>query len=183
MNKAFAVAALKSISTVGAVSPSSKFLGRKMTRLLNADVQHVVELGAGTGAITREIVRKAQPYCRIDSFEIDPELYIQLSSSPDMIAQDNIHFHLNSAFDFRSMIGSNSQPDMIISGLPLAILPKQQVMRMLCDCREAMSSNGVFVQFQYSPESLGLLKRVFTNVTLGLEVRNFPPALVYTCNS
>jgi phospholipid N-methyltransferase len=182
MNKAFAVAALKSINTVGAVSPSSKYLADKMTKLLDERINYVVELGAGTGAITRQIAAKAASFCKIDSLEIDPDLYVQLSSDQGMAAYENLNFHLRSAYDFRSCIDQNRQPDLIISSLPLAILPKQQIMRMLVDCREVLKGGGAFVQFQYSPESLRLLKKVFNEVRVGVEIRNLPPALVYTCS-
>jgi phospholipid N-methyltransferase len=181
MNRAFTVAALKSINTVGAVSPSSKYLANRMTRLLDERTDYIVELGAGTGAITRRIAAKAPSSCKIDSLEIDPELYVQLSSDRGMAGYENLHFHLRSAYDFRSCIDQGRRPDLIISSLPLALLPKQQVMRMLIDCREVLKGGGAFVQFQYSPESLGLLRKVFEEVHVSVEVRNIPPALVYTC--
>jgi len=182
MSKEFALAAFKSLGTVGAVYPSSKYLARKMTKRVKRDLKSIVELGAGTGTITSSIIEQAGKTCRINSFEIDSGLYVGLSSDPIFSRYDNLHFHLASAFDFRRYLDSAERPDLIISSLPLAILPKPQVIRMLLDAKEVLRPGGVFVQYQYSPESFSMLKRIFSKVETSVELRNIPPALIYTCS-
>ena len=48
---------LRAPLTTASVVPSSPRLGRAMALALPADAHRVVELGAGTGAITRELLR------------------------------------------------------------------------------------------------------------------------------
>ncbi len=58
----------------GAVLPSGVFLARALARPLREPhpPAHVLEIGPGTGSVTREIVRAMQPGDRLDCVEINP---------------------------------------------------------------------------------------------------------------
>ena len=63
--------ALKNINTLGTVTPSSRFLSKRMLKEINflkADV--IVELGPGTGAITKYILENLSPKATLICFEI-----------------------------------------------------------------------------------------------------------------
>src|SRR3954449_11821555 len=66
---------LRSPRQVGAVLPTSQRAVRAMLDLAPVERAHcVVEMGAGTGPHTREILRRLGPQARFLAFEIDPEL-------------------------------------------------------------------------------------------------------------
>src|SRR6516162_10780140 len=59
--------------TTGSVMPSSRALARALTRPMRAcpSPRRVLEVGPGTGAVTREIVRTLRPGDRLDIVEIN----------------------------------------------------------------------------------------------------------------
>src|SRR3954454_712112 len=66
---------------VGAVLPTSRYTVRAtLDMALLAQARCVVELGAGTGPYTREIVRRLGPDARLLAFELDPALAERLAA-------------------------------------------------------------------------------------------------------
>src|SRR6185369_3494678 len=61
--------------TTGSIMPSSRALGRALTRPLRkaAGPRRVLEVGPGTGAVTAEIVRALKPGDNLDIVEINAE--------------------------------------------------------------------------------------------------------------
>src|SRR5690348_14937458 len=65
---------VRRFETTGAVAPSSRFLARALSRPLRACRERavrVLEVGPGTGAVTREIVRHIKPGDTLDLVEIN----------------------------------------------------------------------------------------------------------------
>ena len=71
---AFFRAFRRNFHTTGAILPSSRFLARAMTFDLKGPRRpaRILEVGPGTGAVTREIVRHLQDDDRFDAVEINP---------------------------------------------------------------------------------------------------------------
>jgi phospholipid N-methyltransferase len=70
---------LRSPSLTGAVAPSSQFLARAMADAARGAV-HIVELGAGTGAVTRALARQ-HPDATLTLVELQPALARRLARS------------------------------------------------------------------------------------------------------
>ena len=65
---------LKHGTAIASLAPSSRWLSRATVRNVDWDRARVlVELGAGTGPITRVIAEKARPDCRVVVLERDPD--------------------------------------------------------------------------------------------------------------
>src|SRR5215813_13843699 len=64
----------RNFHTTGAILPSSLFLARAMATDLKVPRRpaRILEVGPGTGAVTREIVRLLQDDDRFDAVEINP---------------------------------------------------------------------------------------------------------------
>jgi phospholipid N-methyltransferase len=73
------------------------------------------------------------------------------------------------------------EADIIISSLPLAVLPKTLRNRIVLSAKNILKTGGLYVQFQYSLHSIRILKRVFNSVKIKHCTLNIPPAFVYTC--
>ena len=57
---------------IGSLTPSSKFLARKMLKDLPwKNFSHIAELGAGTGIFTKQIVERKLPACKVLIVEQD----------------------------------------------------------------------------------------------------------------
>src|SRR5262245_28727551 len=67
---------------IGAVVPSGRLLAEAMAETTLANLQgragHVVELGAGTGEVTKALLAKGIPAERLAVVERDPELVVFL---------------------------------------------------------------------------------------------------------
>ena len=67
--------------TTGSILPSSRALGRALTRPLRsaAPPRTILEVGPGTGAVTAEIVRSLKEDDRLDIVEINPQFVAVLN--------------------------------------------------------------------------------------------------------
>ena len=66
---------------VGAIAPSSKFLRNRMMSPVNFHRSSVIiELGAGNGVFTKEILKRMRPESRLFVFETNPSFFEKLSS-------------------------------------------------------------------------------------------------------
>src|SRR5688500_16349675 len=65
----------KNFRTTGAILPSSPFLARALASELNEPRKpgRILEVGPGTGPVTREILRLLKPADRLTAIEINPK--------------------------------------------------------------------------------------------------------------
>lgn len=163
--------------TVGSITPSSKWLVRKMLKPLDfrrANV--VVELGPGLGCVTKALLKRMKPTARLIVLEMNEDFCQKLR----MIKDSRLIVYHQSALELKQYLG-NEQADYVVSGIPLALLPTKDKSRLLSLVRNGLAQDGRFVQFQYSLESYQDLKSTFKAVNLDFTVLNIPPAFVYSC--
>src|SRR5271166_5309832 len=69
--------------TTGAILPSSRFLARALVKPLRLPrtASRILEVGPGTGSVTREIARRLLPGDRLDAVEINGHFVELLESS------------------------------------------------------------------------------------------------------
>lgn len=169
---------LVSPSKIGSVTPSSKFLTKKMLgKIPWSSLESIVELGAGTGVFTEYIAQHKNKNCKAIIFEQDTMMRNHLEKQfPELFfaAQaENLNYILKK-FDL-------SQVDCIISGLPFALLSNELCRRIIHEADIALKENGEFIAFQYSLQMYPMFRHQFSKVDLGFELRNFPPAFIYYC--
>ncbi|MFT6699385.1 MAG: phospholipid N-methyltransferase [Porticoccaceae bacterium] len=173
--------ALKNLKTLGTVTPSSRFLSKRMLREIDfskADV--IVELGPGNGAITKYITENLSPTARLICFEINDNFYSQLKEQkhPQLIV---LNISAEKIVDELKRLNIN-KVDCIISSLPLTIIPEEVSSEILEKSFDVLEDNGTFVQYQYSLTYFKKLKRVFKeSILLEFEPLNIPPAFIYRC--
>jgi phospholipid N-methyltransferase len=171
---------LRSPRTVGSVTPSSRFLARAMLKEVDwARTEIVVELGAGTGVFTEGIKKLARSGAKKMIFEKDPHLRERLIRRfPDFIIGDNACELIPSLADNGIEPG---QVDVILSGLPFAVLPQPLRDQILTGVYRALKPDGIFITFQYSLQMRKQLLDRFHTVDLSFVPFNLPPAFVYHC--
>ena len=172
---------IKSIKTSGTITPSSRFLAKRMLNKIDfskADV--IVELGPGNGAITEYILKKLHPKATLICFEINQNFYNQLSK---IVNNQLILLNVsgeNILEELKKLNFKNS--NYIISSLPLTIIPEPISSSILQKSYTSLKENGVFIQYQYSLTYYNRLKKVFgDSISLEFELLNIPPAFVYKC--
>ena len=163
---------------IGSLTPSSKFLARKMLKDLPwENFSHIAELGAGTGTFTKQIVKRKPTDCKFLVIEQDFEMRHLLEEEyPDLIFD-------SFAEDLSATLRRENFPqlDCIISGLPFANMTEYLRCRIVENIHHSLKPGGIFVMFQYSWQMKNLLKEYFPAVKIDFFLLNFPPAFVYFC--
>lgn len=172
--------ATRNIKEAGTITKSSRFLIRKMLSPVDfSQAKTIVELGGGNGCITQVILEKMQPDAKLLCFEVNPKFVGLLKEMKD----DRLHVIADSAEKIPEYLAKHNsiQADAVISGLPLAIFPKELNASIMKAVLDTLSNDGVYTQFQYSLASYGMLKKKFTTVGRDFTPLNVPPAFVYIC--
>ena len=166
---------------MGAVAPSGKALGRLMAAQVDPDrLGHVVELGPGTGAITRALLSAGIAPKRLVLVERDEQFHSLLRNRfPGVTLLNGDAGRLAELLAERQIDRVNA----VVSSLPMLTLPPELQNAVLAQSFRLMGDDGVFVQFTYSPappiprqrtDELGLAGR-----RAGRAWRNLPPASVW----
>ena len=163
---------------MGAVLPTSRRAVRATLDLVALeDARCIVEMGAGTGPYTREIVKRLHPDARFIAFEIDPELAAWL-------VRDNPDPRLQVANDSAERMGSyldGRRADVVVSAIPFTSLPPRERENLLRAARANLAEDGTLLVLQYSPFMQGQLERVFASVERRVAPLNVPPAFLFAC--
>ena len=167
---------LKNWREVGSPVPSSRHVARRICQFIDFQrARTIVEIGAGTGVITHEILNSLQPDGRLIVFEVNEEFCDRLRAIDDA----RLTVHRISAFQMHSVLLEKA--DCVVSGIPIATLAKAEFPRLCAAVKEVLHTNGVFIQLQLSLVSYGKLKHFFKDVNIGFTLRNTPPAFLYCC--
>lgn len=171
---------LTSPRQVGAVLPTSRRAVRDTLSLAPVESAHcVVELGAGTGVYTREILARLGPDARLLAFEIDPALSRTLAAE---VVDPRLSVIADSATELVDHLGG-ARADVIVSAVPFTSLPRDLGRQILEASRAALAPGGTMLVLQYSPLVETQLRRVFDSVERRLSVLNVPPAFLYACRA
>lgn len=164
---------------VGSMIPSSR---RLIHRLLSGVdwglVRVAVEFGPGTGVVTRALLARLGPEARLYAFEIDPEFAAYLRREirdPRLIVVEA------SAETVAEVLPGPA--DLVISSLPFSVMPREVGARILAATARALAPGAPLIGYQYSKTWLRQLRRVFPQVGLDFEPRNWPPAFVFRARS
>lgn len=174
----FFLSYLRHPRATGSITPSSRFLVRKLLEPLDASsFKYVVELGAGDGRVTTALLRKFGNNCCVLAFEINERLAksIEQTDNLRLVHDDGEHLARYLArYHLRNV-------DYVVSSLPLANFAKAKRQKLLDVVHHALKEEGKFVQYQYTLFSLKDLRLVFRKVSISFTPFNIPPAFVYTC--
>ncbi|MFC0214984.1 class I SAM-dependent methyltransferase [Paenibacillus chartarius] len=163
---------------VGSIIPSSRFLGQKMAGAVPwRETRTVVELGAGTGAITKHLLAQMHEDCRVWLFEKDNLMRKRLE---EQFSGFTCHSHAESLTLVIRQSGFE-HVDCIVSGLPFFNFPPALRETILSQVYQALKPGGRFIAFQYSLQMKPKLAERFELEQLAFVPLNFPPAFVYIC--
>jgi phospholipid N-methyltransferase len=185
--------ALADFRSVGAVAVSSRYLTRTMVDSLPLRrARVVVELGCGTGAITRALLDEMPRESTLLAFEINPRFARYLRET---ISDSRMVVITNSAENVREEVRRRGfqHVDAVASSLALTLMPEQLKHNILSESGGVLGDSGVFTQYLYlhgvqwqggRPSifaGASLLRGYFRDVQQTIVWPNFPPAFVYAC--
>lgn len=163
---------------VGAIAPTSAVTARKMASVVRPDSGlPVLELGPGTGIITKAILAQGVAPQDLTSIEYSPEFCQHLRAQfPSVDIRCGDAFALDAALGDRR----DAQFDCVISAIPLLHLPPAKREALVIDLLQRVPIGRPVVQITY-----GLLSPV-VRLPEGYEVRhlafmmrNIPPAQLW----
>ena len=160
----------------GAIAPSGIELCRQMASGVACDpAGHVVELGPGTGVVTRALIDRGIPEDRLILIEYSSKFCSLLREQfpkATVIQAD--------AYNLRRIDFPDAPISGIISSLPLVTRPDAQRLDLLANSFELMLPGAPFVQFSYSWFSpVPMRGRPFRCEKSKWIWRNLPPARVW----
>ncbi len=179
---------IKTPKSTGAIWASSKALSKRMVSGLDFDnAKTIVELGPGSGSITKQILLKVSDQQSFFAIELNEELYKELSQK-----MPSLKLYNDNASNLKNIIDKENRKsvDLVISGLPWVLFPvklQEEIMNAIID---SLSEGGNFVTFAYvhgrvfptSKRFVHMLHQKFSKVEKSKIVwMNVPPAIVYKC--
>lgn len=156
----------RQFETTGSIAPSSRFLARALCRPLErresassagsaaspetsaARPVRILEVGPGTGAVTRRIVSLLRPGDVLDLVELNPEFVAVLNRkfSTDFAAAADQSTVYERSLEVHE---SDAPYDYVVSGLPLNNFPPDLVERIFEAYFRLLAPTGTLSYFEY----------------------------------
>ena len=169
---------LKHPLQIGSIIPSSHFLERRIVKAAGiASANVVVELGPGTGGITRAILRAMPQHAKLLSIEINSRFHALVSSIQD----ERLIAHLGSASDLKEIISlyGLDAPNAVVSGVPFSTMSSSAGSQILEAVSSSLVPNGRFVAYQVSKRVATLCQPFLGSGQTATELLNIPPMRIF----
>ena len=164
---------------IGGVLPSSEALGRLITSEIGRSSGVVVELGGGTGCVTRHILARGVAPSMLYVFEQNQLLSEHLR---DRFPGVNV-LNVSAVSMKRALAGVGPEIGAVVSCLPLLSMGRLPRARILKSAFDVLRPGGALYQFTYgrrNPVPDKLMDRLGLRAELiGGIILNWPPARVY----
>jgi len=178
---AFALGYLRNPRHVGAIAPASRALAQAiLDEVLRGDARVLIEVGAGTGAITRALMPALEHIERFVVIERDPGFARLLSTTFPGLEVLN-----RCASSVDQLPLPESHPVTVVSSLPLLSMPKAEVQKCVAAILLLMAHRpgSRLIQYTYAAPH----QRPFANIPYGWRWRrvasvwaNLPPATIWS---
>lgn len=174
MKAKFTVEGLRNIRQIGSIASSSGYLTRKIIKGIDFGKRlNVLELGAGDGVITKEILSRMSPDSQLYTYENHAGLAALLGDIRDtrLTIKGECVSKLSQLDD--------NYFDVVISSLPLALFETSFKNKIYENIQNKLHSTGTFIQYQYSLYDYKEIEKVFHNCKIDFCLFNLPPAFIY----
>ncbi|MDB5524154.1 MAG: methyltransferase protein [Rhizobium sp.] len=164
--------------TVGAIMPTSTRMANRMASIIDTGSGlPVLELGPGTGVITKAILARG----------VTPENLVSIEYSTSFVQHlrgkyPGVNFINGNAFDLKESLKDfqDQKFDCVISGIPLLNFPMHQRVSLIENLLDLMPAGRPIVQFSYSPMSPVIARPdIYKIEHFDFIVRNIPPAQIW----
>lgn len=182
----FVKAAIKNPLDVSTVFPTSRWLAaRLLDEVLITNDSFIVEVGAGTGAITQHLLRRlSKPSEQYLGVELNQQMVNYLRTY-----FPNMKFEQGPAQNLSVWLGEK-KADGIVSSLPWTVFSEAVQRETLSAVYDSLKPGGVFVTYMclnssWYPQAKRFKEKInsmFRSVDkTPVEWRNIPPAFVLRC--
>ncbi len=164
--------------TVGAIVPTSSITARRMASVVNPNSGlPVLELGPGTGVITKAILARGVKPENLFSIEYSEDFYDHLVQT-----YPGVNFIHGDAFDLKKTLGPRADQmfDSVVSAVPLLNFPMAERIRMLEALLDHLPPGRPVVQISYGAVSPIIAKPDSYHIQhFDFVMRNIPPAQLW----
>lgn len=161
---------------MGAVAPSSPYLAEAMVKPINGNsADYVIEIGAGTGAITGALLQHGVSIEKLIVVESSEELSQHLIET-----YPGLKVLTGNATNLLELLPAEIKPiQAIVSSLPLRSMEPEEVDKVLHVIHKLLPFDGKFIQFTYNlrGNNTALMKK-FKLIYKKYVWLNLPPACV-----
>ena len=165
---------------MGAIAPSAPALARHMARAVrqgDRDGGRVVELGPGTGSVTRALLRAGIPEDRLVLIERDRHLHAWLAERFPRLTV--LHSEARRLGEILPS-GWAGRVSTVVSSLPLNSLARSERDEIVLAAFRVLSSEGCLIQYSYGiPPPLPYRSLGLSGERTAFAVANLPPASVW----
>jgi phosphatidylethanolamine/phosphatidyl-N-methylethanolamine N-methyltransferase len=164
--------------TVGSIVPTSSITAKKMVSVININSGlPVLELGPGTGAITKAILGRGVKPEKLVAIEYSTDFYEHL-----VRLYPGVHFINGDAFDLDKTLGAlkGQMFDSVVSAVPLLNFPMQARSALLESLLDRVPAGRPVVQISYGAVSPIIARPDRYHIQhFDFIVRNIPPAQLW----
>jgi phosphatidylethanolamine/phosphatidyl-N-methylethanolamine N-methyltransferase len=164
--------------TVGAIVPTSSVTAKRMASVIEPKSGlPVLELGPGTGVITKQILARGIAPEKIVSVEYSENFYRRLVED-----YPGVNFIHGDAFDLKNILGGFADQtfDCVISAVPMLSFPMEARIQLLEDLLSRIPEGRPVVQITYGPVSPIIATPDRYHIQhFDFVVRNIPPAQLW----
>ncbi|HLT91169.1 MAG TPA: rRNA adenine N-6-methyltransferase family protein [Woeseiaceae bacterium] len=178
-NWKFFQAFLRSPRVVASVIPSSPVAVRRAVRAIDPqNARVVVELGAGTGCMTRALLEALPASSQLIVIERTAAFIPTLTAIDDP--------RLEVVHGCASSIGTevrrrgHEAADAVISGIPFSTLPEALAARIASEIHAVLAPGGRFVAYQFNKRVAEYARPLMGLPEVELVFRNVPPVRLFT---
>lgn len=176
---AFFRAFLRAPRVVASVIPSSRALERRVVAAAEADTARVVvELGPGTGGVTKALLAGMRPGATLLAIERTPQFIDRLAAIGDP-RFDVVNACASTLAD--ELHGRGLPPaDAIVSGIPFSTIPEALARQIIAAVDRSLAPGGRFVAYQVVAAVARFASPVLGDPQVRCELRSIPPTRVFT---
>lgn len=168
----------------GAIAASSPQLAKGMMNKIDFNnANYIVEIGPGTGAFTREIMKRKRPSTFLLLIEINEAFYAILQKRYQHDPSVQVIHGSAEKIEEYLMTLHISKIDYCVSGLPFSSLPATVSTNILKNVTNSLTPDGKFITFQYSLFKLAFINEHFFKISVEKVWFNLPPAYVLSCGN
>ncbi|MDP3696889.1 MAG: methyltransferase domain-containing protein [Candidatus Taylorbacteria bacterium] len=167
--------AVKELRMVGALTPSSRYVVKRLKEELGNNSKHIVEYGAGDGVIVKEILRDLPTNGRYVAIEINPQFLSELHQISDprlTVLNTDVRSVLKDGLEDSSPVTT------VISGIPFTFFSKNEREEIIQKTYTLLAPGGKFLVYQVTPLVYPILKKYFSEVKIRFEPLNIPPYFI-----
>jgi phosphatidylethanolamine/phosphatidyl-N-methylethanolamine N-methyltransferase len=165
--------------SVGAICPTSSVTAKRMASVITASSNlPVLELGPGTGVITKAILERGVAPENLVSIEYSTDFYQNLVK-----AYKGVHFINGDAFELDKTLGGMKSVifDSVVSAIPLLSFPMERRIALLEDLLNRLPAGRPVMQITYGPVSPIIANPDRYKIKhYDFVMRNIPPAQLWT---